>query len=227
MSSSVSPARPSRHVPPRSKHTSTRRSTRSPSPLQPSNVLVMPPSVPKKPEPNGKPAPRRRTPASKRAVVANGSAVMANGHDASTTVQLQDIKEQQDLTVVVEESASAPNGHRDATTAAFPIPTMSVVPKVADEGQESVKKIDWEIPRKALHSSIGLCSPTTFQWLVLTTLSDYRFWNYRPLPWSLYHTTYHICAPSCPGVEQHQRLPAVQEQALCRAVRKGLWRVHA
>jgi len=87
---------------------------------------------------------------------------MANGHDASTTVQLQDIKEQQDLTVVDEESTSAPNGHRGATTAAFPIPTISVVPavpKVADEGEGAVKRIDWEIPRKTLHSSIGLCWP--------------------------------------------------------------------
>ena len=81
---------------------------------------------------------------------------MANGHDPSTTVQLQDIQEQQDLTVPNEESASAP---RHAVPAVL-IPTISVVPKVADEGEETVKKIDWEIPRKTLHSSIGLCSPT-------------------------------------------------------------------
>ena len=81
---------------------------------------------------------------------------MANGHDLSTTVQLQDIQEQQDLTVLNEGNASAPNGHRDAITAAL-IPTISVVPKVAGEGEEVVKKIDWEIPRKTLHSSIGLC----------------------------------------------------------------------
>lgn len=81
---------------------------------------------------------------------------MANGHDPLTTVQLQDIQEQQDLTVLNEESASAPTGHRDAVTAVL-IPTISVVPNVADEGEKAVKKIDWEIPRKTLHSSIGLC----------------------------------------------------------------------
>ena len=92
-------------------------------------------------------------------MVTNGSAVTANGHDASTTVQLQEIKEQQDLTVVDEETSSAPNGQTDATTVVL-IPAISVLPKVANEGEEAVKKIDWEIPRKTLHSSIGLCWPT-------------------------------------------------------------------
>ena len=92
-------------------------------------------------------------------MVTNGSAAVANGHDALTMVQLQEIKEQQDLTVVDEETSSAPNGHADATTAVL-IPPISVVPKVADKGEEAVKKIDWEIPRKTLHSSIGLCWPT-------------------------------------------------------------------
>ncbi len=89
-------------------------------------------------------------------MVTNGSAAIANGHDPSTTAQLQDIQEQRDLTVLNEESASAPNGHSDAVTAVL-IPTISVVPKVAGEGEEAVKKIDLEIPRKTLHSSIGLC----------------------------------------------------------------------
>ena len=160
MSSSVSPVCPSRHAPPRSKRTSTHRSTRSPLPLQPSNALVMPTSVSKPSEPNGKPVTRRRTPANKRAPAMNGSATLANGHDASTVVQLQDIQEQQDPIVVVdEETASRPNGHTDAAKS-VPIPTTEVVPKAADKGKTMVKKIDWEIPRKTLHSSIGPCLPT-------------------------------------------------------------------
>ena len=80
---------------------------------------------------------------------------MANGHDASVAVQLQDIQEQQDLTVVVDEGdASRPNGHTDGAKS-VPLPTTEVVPKVADKGKEAAKKIDWEIPRKTLHSSIG------------------------------------------------------------------------
>jgi len=89
-------------------------------------------------------------------MVTNSSVTVANDYDASTTVQLQDIQEQRVPTVIDEESASAPNGHTDATRA-VPIPTTSVVPKVSDKGEESVKKIDWEIPRKTLHSSIGWC----------------------------------------------------------------------
>ena len=111
--------------------------------------MVTPSSVPKKSEPNGKPVARRRTPVNKR-VATNGSAAMANGHDAPTTVQLQNIQEQQDPIVVIdEEYASRPNGHT--------VPTTTVVPKVADKGEGAAKKIDWEIPRKTLHSSIGSC----------------------------------------------------------------------
>jgi hypothetical protein len=160
MSSSVSPIRPSQHAPPRSKRTSTRRSTRSPSPLQPNNGMVMPPSVSQKLEPSGKPVTRRRTPANKRKVATNGSTATAKDHDTSTTVQLQDIHEQQDPIIVVgDESAPQPNGHADAAEL-VQILITPVVPKVADRSGEAVKKIDWEIPRKTLHSSIGSCLPT-------------------------------------------------------------------
>jgi hypothetical protein len=119
----------------------------------------MPPSAPKKSELDGKPVTRRRKLSNKRAKATNGAA-MANGHDVSATVQLQDIQEQQDsMAVVGEKSASQQNGHAD-TAGSVPIPTTPVVPKVADKGEETVKKIDWEIPRKSLHSSIGSCSPS-------------------------------------------------------------------
>ena len=160
--------------------------------------MVVPPSVPKKSEPNGKPAARRRTPVNKR-VATNGSAAIANGHDASVTVQLQDIQEQQDPNVVVDgECATRPNGYTDPKTA--------VVPEVADnKGDGAAKKIDWEIPRKTLHSSIGSCQSTVatrVPVLVLTIHFTPRLCNHRPLPWSLHCTTCHIWAASCAGTDQ-------------------------
>jgi len=41
-----------------------------------------------------------------------------------------------------------------------PIPTTVVVPKAVDKGKTVVKKFDWEILRKTLHSSIGPCLST-------------------------------------------------------------------